>query len=454
MTPLKAMNTRSVAESSAPLSHLYQRLLTLGDEPPIELSRVFLHQQLQEVEPAAQRLPTEFNQLMAWVEDHCAQVARQYADYLQARQQGGGRRYLSGRAHALYFLQAVAPTKRVDGAWLYGTLKHWQDYRYDGLITTYLEELGEGEVGLNHVALYRRLLAEEDCEGDLQLSDEHYRQGVIQLALGHAAESFMPEVLGYNLGYEQLPLHLLICAYELRELGIDPYYFTLHVTIDNVSSGHARKAVQAVTELAPIGLDADSYWQRVACGYQLNNLGLGTLEVIQSFDLEREVVAMLERKQRAGRYLHSDRCRFEGKTVNQWLEQTGCISSFLQALQDTGWIRRHENPQESRFWRLIEGRGAAMFGVFSGYEKQLLKDWISGRWQAPASPVRGGSVCRGATMEQQEDPETCALRQILKRYPPEQQIDVLLPWLSAPRHSRPAGLFAARHFMDLRARMR
>jgi hypothetical protein len=56
-------------------------------------------------------------------------------------------------------------------------------------------------------------------------------------------------VIGYNLGYEQLPLHLLITSYELNELGIDPYYFTLHVTVDNAGSGHAHKAVQALRDL-------------------------------------------------------------------------------------------------------------------------------------------------------------------------------------------------------------
>ena len=64
--------------------------------------------------------------------------------------------------------------------------------------------------------------------------------------LALAATEYLPEVIGYNLGYEQLPLHLLISSYELSELGIDPYYFTLHVTIDNASTGHAQKAVQAV----------------------------------------------------------------------------------------------------------------------------------------------------------------------------------------------------------------
>src|SRR5690606_30288945 len=123
----------------------------------------------------------------------------------------------------------------VDGAWLFGLLEHWADYRFHGLVRTYLEELGDGDPALNHVSLYRKLLADLDCEPGDNLDDDLYLQGAIQLSLGLNSGQFLPEVIGYNLGYEQLPLHLLITSFELNELGIDPYYFTLHVTIDNAS---------------------------------------------------------------------------------------------------------------------------------------------------------------------------------------------------------------------------
>lgn len=61
-------------------------------------------------------------------------MARQYADYLKARKDGGPRQFFSNKAHALFFLQAVAPTKLVDGAWLYGLLQHWRDPRFEGLV--------------------------------------------------------------------------------------------------------------------------------------------------------------------------------------------------------------------------------------------------------------------------------------------------------------------------------
>jgi hypothetical protein len=417
----------------------------------------FLRQQLEHAAELPCDLPDAPGQLLSWTEKHCADVAGAYASYLDERRQGAGRRYFQNKAHALYFLQHVAPTKEVDGAWLEGVLGHWQDYRFNGLLTTYLEELGKGDPRQNHVLIYRHLLAEHDCGDQQGLQDECFMQGAIQLALGRCSAAFMPEVIGYNLGYEQLPLHLLITAYELRELGIDPYYFTLHVTIDNVSSGHGRKAVQSLLDLLPLEEGRAEFYRRVALGYRLNDLGLGSTAVIQGFELQREVIAMLERKRAFGQHMHSDYCRVEGKTVNQWLSTPGHVEDFLGALQRKGWIKRHQPPGESRFWQLIEGSTAAMFGVFSGYEKQLLHDWIAGEWQDPKRPSalqRDHDKESGAAAGWADDPELKALQDALYKQSPRQQLESLMPWLSAQRHWRPAGLYATRRFVELRARLR
>ena len=449
---LASMHHSGYGEYQRVYQHLY------GEAPNAEsVAREFLQTQLAQVQDATNELPAEPEQLLAWVEQRCAAVAQDYADYLEQRQQGRPRRYFQNKAHALYVLQRVAPTKQVDGAWLYGLLHYWQDQRFDGLLSTYLEELGDGEAAQNHVVIYRKLLSDHDADSDAGVEDEHYLQGALQLALGLCAEEFLPQVIGYNLGYEQLPLHLLITSYELSELGIDPYYFTLHVTIDNASSGHACKAAQSVLNLLPLGEGRADFYRRVAEGYRLNDLGPGTTTVIEQFDLHAEVVAMLERKRTFGQHMHSDYCRFEGKTVNQWLAQPGQVGAFLQALQDKGWIKRNQDPAESRFWQLIEGAGAAMFGVFSGYEKQVLHDWIAGEWISDqrVAPVRRGRSSRFSQEQHRPaDPDTQALVDSLWKLPDEQQLNALIPWLSARRHCTPAGLYATRRFIQLRARLR
>lgn len=442
MTSLQLFAERSATtyQPSSAVSSLYTSLLRSPAETDPHVVRGFLQQQLEAVQVLPCNLPDNLAQLPDWVVGNCQSVAERYAEYLQERHAGGGRRFFSNKAHALYFLQQVAPSKLVDGAWLYGAVKHADDWRYHGLIRTYLEELGDGDPALNHVLLYRNLLSEHDCAPNGLLDEVLYLQGTIQLALGHLSDEFLPEVLGYNLGYEQLPLHLLITAFELSELGIDPYYFTLHVTIDNASSGHAYKAVQAVMDLLPSDADRSDFLTRLRNGYLLNDLGTNSTEVIHAFDLEHEVVAMLEAKSTFGQHMHSDYCRLEGRTINDWLATPGQSRQLLGALEQKGWIKRHQDPQDSRFWQLVDGPGAVMFGVFNGYELQLLKDWIAGDWQAnepgrAANPFRARFRRRNSAMAAQQPSQVPTL-------PIEQLIALIAP----DSHPTPEGLAATRAY--------
>ena len=433
---------------------IYEALLR--EDNPQVTAQAFLNEQLLRAAQLPDELPQDPTTWHAWVAEHCADVARQYADYLQQRKAGGARQFFSRKAQALYFLQAVAPTKLVDGAWLYGLLQHWRDPRFSGLLSTYLEELGEGNPAQNHVVIYRKLLAGHDLDHASPIADERYLQGALQLALGACGDEYLPEVIGYNLGYEQLPLHLLISSYELSELGIDPYYFTLHVTIDNASTGHAQKAVQAVLDLLPVEADRADFLRRVSLGYRLNDLGQGSRAIIEGFDLERELLEMLERKCPFAQHMHSDYCRFEGKTVNQWLAEPQHLRGFLQALQDKGWIKRNEDPQASRFWQLIDGDGAAMFGVFSAYEKQLVHDWIAGDWtpaRKPAAVRRPVSVNAPIEVPDQ-DPDVQRLNEALQGQGGHAQMAMLIPWLAPARHAHPAGLLATRRFIELKSSLR
>jgi hypothetical protein len=433
------------------------------------LSRDYLKQKLNQIRQLPCDLPLQPDAMTQWIEREAMAVGEDYAKYLAARRAGQPRRYFSCRSHALSFLQRVAPTKLVDGAWLYGVLQHWRNHRFYSLIRTYLEELGDGDVERNHVAVYQRLLAENGCEILPELSDEHYVQGVLQLALGYHADEFMPELIGYNLGYEQLPLHLLITAFELNELRIDPHYFTLHVTIDNASSGHARKAVQSVLGALPVTGDSQPFLERLANGYRLNRLGLSANAIINAFDLELELVAMLERKSVFGRHVHSDFCRIGGRTVNEWLARPDRIRGFLEILEGRGWIKRHTDPKHSRFWRLVDGPDAQMFGVFSPFEKQLLHDWIAGdglkevtenfvstavpsdlktfrRHRTLAAGKRVPNMERSRKLAGDIDHDTNALSHELGLLPEAARMQRLIKLMAPSTHATPTGLLATRLF--------
>ncbi|CEA06426.1 hypothetical protein BN1049_02814 [Pseudomonas saudimassiliensis] len=423
---------------------LYHGLLQSPSEH-LGAARDYLQENLRRAAALPCDLPEDPSQLSQWVHDSSGKVADAYNAYLAARKQGQPRRFFTNRAHALYFLRGVAPTKLVDGAWLYGIVSQWQDWRFHGLVRTYLEELGDGEPTQNHVALYKQLLYTYDLNDTDNLSPDHYIQGALQLALAHQARDFLPELIGYNLGYEQLPLHLLISIRELSELGIDPYYFQLHVTIDNADTGHAQKAVDAVLNNLPTNGDTDAFLQRVRAGYLLNELGTSSMDVIEGFRLEHEVQSMLEHKAVVARNIHSDRCRIEGRTVNEWLATPGQMGAMLAALEKRGWIRRHTDPEESRFWQLVHGNRAPMFGVFSGYELQLLHDWIAGEWAAPTSPRRPQPAPPMATTDDFAE-EQSLLRQQLNALPAEEQMAALIELMGPATHYTPAGLLATRLF--------
>lgn len=453
---------------------LYFTLLEAPADPlASERAAAYLRQQLEAATELPCDLPADVRDLDNWLLAHTEVVGRQYQAYLEQRRAGAPRRYFASKAHAQHFLQGVAPTKLVDGAWLYGLLSHWQDGRFTALIQTYLEELGEGQPDKNHVVLYRKLLASQGCEDWQTLDDQHFVQGAIQLALAGHAERFLPEVIGFNLGYEQLPLHLLITSYELTELGIDPYYFTLHVTVDNADNGHAKKALQALRMAWPQVGDGAEFYRRVRAGYRLNEMGASTLSVIDGFDAEREVLRVLQKKSGVGQFLHSDYCRFDGRTVNQWLAEPELLASFVDTLQRRSWIRRHQDPQESRFWQLISGEQAAMFGVFSQYEQQLIHDWIGGDWLAGQPSLRGQLAQRqslfagrrraspaqpsrpmpaGASRQPSSDfdSEAQLLDQQLAQLPDRAaRMRHLLPLLAPSRHHSAAGLHATRLFNGL-----
>jgi hypothetical protein len=360
----------------APARALYFDLYNHPDSTK-EAAQTFLEHQIAAVQAIPSDLPASLDDLTAWMMERTEAVGAQYRDYLAARKNGAPRRYFSNRAHALYFIKAVAPTKLVDGSWLYGLLRHWDNPDFHPLIKTYLEELGDGAPDKNHVTIFRKLVAVHGCDGWQQLDDSHFVQGAIQLALANNAEEYLPEVIGFNLGYEQLPLHLLITSYELNELGIDPYYFTLHVTVDNASNGHAQKAVEALRNLMPRFGDSADFYRRVIDGYRLNELGASTNSTIASFDLDAELTGIMAAKSATGKNMHSDYCRVAGKSINDWLGSPDNVPDFMVALEKAGWIQRGADAEQSRFWGLIQGDKAEMFGVFSPYEQQVLRDWIA-----------------------------------------------------------------------------
>ncbi|OLV64813.1 iron-containing redox enzyme family protein, partial [Acinetobacter baumannii] len=231
-------------------------------------ARDFLVKEIDKLEMKEIDFPSDINLIKAWCENDNKKNCQEFQAYLNRRQSGQDREYFKNVAQAFEFLIKVSPTKKVDGAWLYSSVHYWNDPIFHELIITYLEELGLGEPKANHVCIYDDLLRSLGLDSfDLLLEDEYYHQAVVQLALGYAPPEFIPEIVGFNLGYEQLPLHLLISNYELAELGIDSKYFNLHITIDNIDNGHAYKAIKVIEDIYNQYRDKELFLTKLKRGF-------------------------------------------------------------------------------------------------------------------------------------------------------------------------------------------
>jgi hypothetical protein len=405
--------------NAAPMRQLY---LALSNGAPagheVQAAADWLAAQLTQAQLAAARntraaaLPSDGAPFAAWHAARQADIDEAYKQYVAERRAGAPRRLFSGRAHALHYLTAVAPDRLTDGAWLYGVLSRWDDPALRPLITTYLEELGNGVPDKNHVVIFQQLIDAHGCANWQQLGEAHFHNGLTRLALAHHAERFFPEMIGYNLGSEFASIETLIAAYELNELGIDPYYFTLHVSVDNSATGHAVLALEALHQLTPQGDDAAEFLHRVDAGFHLHASAPTSAALLAGFNLQRELHAAFDVKHvpatgADGEAHPAHSLTVGGRSLGEWLAHPGQAPALLDALLDEGWFERGGDPAASRLWSLIEAKEhadtaddaaptAPLAGLFSSYELALLADWIATDPQGAGSPAAAASAARRA----------------------------------------------------------
>ena len=235
-------------------------------------------------------------------------AARRHADEVKRyRPQPGPPRV--DKAFCRWVLRQLAPAILVDGAWLAGIPHTAEHLGAAGrrLLGIYVDELGAGRADWNHPNVYRRLLDSQGIRLPAFDSADFARSAgfmtaafeipVYLLAMGLNVRRFRPELLGLNLAIE---LSGLGAAYLraidiLRQHGMDPTIVQLHLSIDNLASGHAARACEAIElYLDEVGEHAgpdavDQVWRRIWLGYgslQAVSLGL-SLRIIGRYLLHR-----------------------------------------------------------------------------------------------------------------------------------------------------------------------
>ena len=351
--------------------------------------------------------------LTTFMRDQDEKVNQQWEDYVVRRKIGGPMELFKDKDEARWWLKQIAPVKYVDGAWLGYVNKITLPFALRPVIKNswqiLSEELGDGDLKKNHAHVYRELM--RTTTPDLPAADTAdfinprygmnesavWKAALAQLLISLIPHEFFPEILGFNMHFEALTLETLKASRELKEVGIDPYYFILHVSIDNADSGHTAIAQEAVCmyvehiHRAEGAAAAQQAWRRVQVGYTLSDELSGKVicpsvrtPAVGSFprnELEAEVIKIFRAKALVGYKIHSH-CdiKIGGKRLTEWLDPASLDSKqwqmdFLHNFSHSkSWVRRGDSSK-SRFVKELSWEGR-MFGAFTKTETDTVKKWI------------------------------------------------------------------------------
>ncbi|CAG8181981.1 unnamed protein product [Penicillium nalgiovense] len=340
-------------------------------------------------------------------------VTSRYHQYISRRHSKGPRELFQTQEAAGDWLRQIAPLKLVDGAWLGHlnkvTLPFLLRPVVKGTWQVFTEELGNGNRDQHHVKIFEDLL--KVFEPDLPSpttkailhpryrlgSLKYWRSAVAQLLVSLSPHDFLPEILGFNMHFEALQLDTMQAAKELPEVHLDPYYFLLHVSIDNSHSGHAAMALASVADYIQHVAETEGdiaagvAWKRVQAGYifsewqskkgsQATNI-LAQLNDSSADQLESTVLAIFSSKLRAAHRLHcGSQIKIGKRSLADWLDPEAFLADewqkeFIQCLTtSTPWVypgdsQKSKLVQEIRWW-------GGMYGAFTRGEVETLESWI------------------------------------------------------------------------------
>ncbi|MGB1011447.1 MAG: iron-containing redox enzyme family protein [Thiolinea sp.] len=160
----------------------------------------------------------------------------------------------------VWYIQQYAAFTMVDGSWVQNIARAGMSHTEISarLFRIYSDEVGNADTYMNHPNVYRRMLEDEgihmppteslDFAMQPALLDFAFDLPLLTLSVSMFPKTLLPEIIGVNLAIELSGLGkgYMQVIDELRYWKIDPYFFTLHLTIDNIASGHTAVAIETV----------------------------------------------------------------------------------------------------------------------------------------------------------------------------------------------------------------
>ncbi len=326
-----------------------------------------------------------------------------------------GKRYRIGRASDAVVrdrLLQLAPFNLMDGVWLQSILQAGpSDEVKSRLFAIWADEVGNGHTRQNHSNVYQDLLRSQGMYLppvtsrdflELDIAPGAWRSPVFQSTIGLFPQMFFPELLGMTLFLEWEATPTLQPAVRmLRNRGMNPLFYSLHVAIDNISEGHGAIAKDAVKifldEKRESGGDqaVQENWRRIWNGYVtwatagFNGEGLeerrllidrkainvGTPEAPDcfpkwsTFHLDR-MIRMIRSKASAASQVHGSKM-LGGVLLNDLFARP---TELLEKMIATKTVDV-ENPRRSRIFDLMSFEGP-MYQVFTEEETNIILDWL------------------------------------------------------------------------------
>lgn len=282
----------------------------------------------------------------------------------------------------------LAPFNLIDGGWLrnIGRTGPIDEVR-SLLYSVYMDELGDGDVSMNHCNIYQDLchsvgyypldIYAREFAFDPQFLDSAFTVPAFELAISQFTGDYYPELLGMTLQLEWSVVDLKPTRDLMEYFGINPHFYVMHIGIDNAVNGHGARAAEAVrlylrARYAEGGDEAVGVaWRRIWNGYvafgSIGSFGEDLVNLItHPPSLRVQMLAMIRRKAEYGSVNHQEKMIGESR-INEWFSDP---EGFLDALIEGGYILPGDWTN-SRMKELMSFEWGPMFRVFTDDEKQL-----------------------------------------------------------------------------------
>ncbi len=194
----------------------------------------------------------------------------------------------TSREAYIWGIEQIAPMILIDGCWLQNSLALQNSHPEicEILFSIYCDEIGSGQQEHNHPYIFQQLLESLSIKVPPAYSPEFIKHPgfihstfdlpVYMLSLSSCSVEFLPELLGLNMAIELSGLgkDYKRLVEEWNYWGIDPTIANIHISIDNVASGHtflAKKAIQLymddLFQRTANHTICDYHWRRIYSGY-------------------------------------------------------------------------------------------------------------------------------------------------------------------------------------------